>query len=108
MKKDILMLAAIVCCCSTIMAEPVSPAAAAQVAAKFLHAKGATLKDEPLQAMSRTMTRNTYNKKLMETSPCYVFNADDNRGFVVVSGDDCVGDNNGRQRDQGPTSNRTR
>ena len=87
------MLAAIVCCCSTIMAEPVSPTAAAQVAAKFLHAKGATLKDEPLQAMSRTMTRNTYNKKLMETSPCYVFNADDNRGFVVVSGDDCVGDN---------------
>ena len=83
-------LAAFVCC-TMMMANPVGPAAARQAAAKFLQAKGAELKNEAIQAPRRAMGHTAHGQQSQEASPYYVFNA--SKGFVVVSGDDCVGDN---------------
>ena len=91
MKKTILTLVAVLCCVMTMMAEPVSPDVAQQAAAKFLQARGASLESGYMQA--RGMSRNITGTVQTETSPYYVFNATDSRGFVIVSGDDCVGDN---------------
>ena len=91
MKKTIMTLAAVLCCVMKMVAEPVSPDVAQQAAAKFLQARGASLEGENMQA--RGMSRNITGTVQTETSPYYVFNATDSRGFVVVSGDDCVGDN---------------
>ena len=82
---------AVMCCAMTIMAEPVSPSVAQQAAAKFLQAKGTSLEGECMQA--KVVSRRKVSGKLAEASPYYVFNATDSRGFVIVSGDDCVGDN---------------
>lgn len=82
-------LAAFVCCVM-MMANPVDPAAARQAAARFLQAKGAELHNEAMQAPRRSMGQTADGQ---EASPYYVFNATSSKGFVVVSGDDCVGDN---------------
>ena len=86
-------LTAVISCTMTLMAEPVSPSIARQAAAKFLQAKGVELKNEAMRAGSRAMGRTTDGQETTEASPYYVFNAAASRGFVVVSGDDCVGDN---------------
>ena len=86
-------LAAVLCCAMTIVAEPVSPQAARQAAAKFLNKKGAALKSEAMRARSRAMGRSTNGGNQTQACPYYVFNATASKGFVVVSGDDCVGDN---------------
>ena len=72
------------CCATTVMAEPISPNAARQAAAKFLNAKGAKLESEAMKAPGRAMG---------DTCAYYVFNASASKGFVVISGDDCVGEN---------------
>ena len=86
-------LAAVLCCWVTIVAEPVSPQAARQAAAKFMNKKGAALKSEAMRSKSRAMGIGTDGGEQTEASPFYVFNATGSKGFVVVSGDDCVGDN---------------
>ena len=91
MKRIMMILAAVLCCVMTMVAEPVSPGVAQQAAAKFLQARGASLEGEYMQA--RGMSRNIAGTVQTETGPYYVFNATDSRGFVIVSGDDCVGDN---------------
>lgn len=85
--------AAVLCCATTIVAEPVSPQAARQAAAKFMNKKGVSLKSEAMRAKSRDMGISTDSGEQTEASPYYVFNAKASKGFVVVSGDDCVGDN---------------
>lgn len=92
--RKILMAAAAFCCMTmTMMAEPVSPSAAQQAAARFLQGKGTTLQSEAMRAPRRAMGRATDNNGQTEASPYYVFNASASKGFVIVSGDDCVGDN---------------
>lgn len=92
--KKILMAAAALCCITmTMMAEPVSPSAARQAAEAFLQSKGVALKSESMRASRRAMGRATDNNGQTEASPYYVFNASASKGFVIVSGDDCVGDN---------------
>jgi hypothetical protein len=86
-------LAAVLSCATTLMAEPISPQTARQAATKFLQAKGVSLKGEAMRAASRAMGRSTNGGEQTEASPYYVFNATASKGFVVVSGDDCVGDN---------------
>ena len=101
MKKNLMTLAAgrmaltIAFCCTTtmMMAEPVSPSTARQIAAKFLQGKGVTLKNEAMRAPRRAMGLGTDNQEQTEACPYYVFNAKASKGFVIVSGDDCVGDN---------------
>ena len=68
-------------------AKPISPSMAREAAQRFLQAKGCHLKSEALRAPRRAMAQD------IAASAYYVFNASDNKGFVVVSGDDCVGDN---------------
>ena len=84
-------LAAVLCCIMKMVADPVSPDVAQQAAAKFLQARGASLESGYMQG--RGMSRNIAGTVQTEASPYYVFNATDSRGFVIVSGDDCVGDN---------------
>jgi hypothetical protein len=91
--KKIFLATAFICCTMTIMAEPVSPEAARQAAAKFLNKKGSALKSEATRAKNRAMGCNTDSETQTQASPYYVFNATASQGFVVVSGDDCVGDN---------------
>ena len=92
MKK--ILMAAILCCAmtTTMMAEPVSPETARQAAAKFLNKKGVSLKSEAMRAKNRAMGHSDSGEQT-EASPYYVFNATASQGFVVVSGDDCVGGN---------------
>ena len=59
MKKMMMTLAAVPCCAMTMMAEPVSPEAARQSAAKFLNKKGVSLKSEAMRAKNRAMGCNT-------------------------------------------------
>ena len=89
----IAVFAAVLCCATTMVAEPVSPQTARQAATKFLQAKGVSLKGEAMRAKSRAMGRSTNGGEQTEACPYYVFNATASKGFVVVSGDDCVGDN---------------
>lgn len=92
--RKILMAATALCCMTmTMMAEPVSPSTARQVAEKFLQGKGAALKSEAMRAPRRVMGRATDNMEQTEACPYYVFNASSSKGFVIVSGDDCVGEN---------------
>lgn len=89
MKKILIELAAVLCCWVTIMAEPVSPTAARQAAAKFLNKKGIALKGEAMRKTQRTQR----GQPSQSMNAYYVFNATASQGFVVVAGDDCVGDN---------------
>lgn len=93
MKKTLLLLAVILCCAMNMMAEPVSQSAARQAAARFLENNGVTLMGEAMKAPRRVMGCATDNEEQTEASPYYVFNASASKGFVIVSGDDCVGDN---------------
>lgn len=77
---------------TTMMAEPVSPETARQAAARFLNKKGVSLKSEAMRAKNRAMGHSDSGEQT-EASPYYVFNATASQGFVVVSGDDCVGGN---------------
>ena len=88
MKKTLYILFAVMCFSVTAVAENVSPDVARQVAAKFLKTQNITLVDENALA-SRSSRRDITS----EAPAYYVFNADAERGFVIVSGDDCVGDN---------------
>ena len=92
MKKSMMTLAAVLCCAMTMMAEPVSPTTARQAAAQFLQHKGTTLKSEAMRAPHRAMGQAADDESVTEASPYYVFNASNDKGFVIVSGDDCVGD----------------
>ena len=80
-------LAAVFAAMATCVAEPVSPSAARNAAAAFLRGKGITL-NEAVRAPRRAM-----GSAAVEASPYYVFNVSASQGFVVVSGDDCVGEN---------------
>ena len=91
-KRILMVVTAFLCCIMIVMAEPVSPSAARQTAARFMENKGVTLKGEAMRAPRRAMGRATDNQEQTEASPYYVFNASASKGFVIVSGDDCVGD----------------
>ena len=68
--RKILMAATALCCMTmTMMAEPVSPSTARQVAEKFLHGKGAALKSEAMRAPRRVMGRATDNMEQTEACP---------------------------------------
>jgi len=88
MKKIWLTFVAVLCFATTLTAETVSPSAARQVAAQFLKAQGATLTDNAAKPHHSRRIAAHGNAPVY-----YIFNADAAQGFVVVSGDDCVGDN---------------
>jgi hypothetical protein len=86
MKKSILFLSSLLIAL-VVMADPVTPESARRAAEKFLQGQGSQLKNEAMRAPRRAMGKQS----VTEASPYYVFNAD--KGFVVISGDDCVGEN---------------
>ena len=64
------------------MANPIDRQQARQQAEKFLQTKGMALGGEAARAIGRTSSTSK--------QPLYVFNASNNRGFVIVAGDDRV------------------
>lgn len=83
-------------------ADPISSATARQIAQCFLKAHGSQLKSEVLRARGQRIVPATITDEDIRTSQSpdeeeasvyYVFNATASKGFVIVSGDDCVGDN---------------
>ena len=69
MKKSLMMLAAVLCCTTIVMAEPVSPNAARQVAAKFLQSQGAILKSEAMRAPHDTKDETKQDSTASDTLP---------------------------------------
>ena len=67
----------------TAIAAPVTPDKAQQAASQFMQQRrsGVTLKSTPV-SLPRRMMANA------QQSPYYIFNTTDNKGFVIVSGDD--------------------
>jgi hypothetical protein len=72
-----------------VMADPVTSESARRAAEKFLQGQGSQLRNEAMRAPRRAMGKQSVS----EASPYYIFNADAGKGFVVISGDDCVGEN---------------
>ena len=91
--KRITILMTLLLVALAITAEPVTPAIARQAAQRFLKTQGSQLKSEALRAPGRTIGHSFEGEGATENSTYYVFNASADKGFVVVSGDDCVGDN---------------
>ena len=83
------MFVTVLCIAADCMADPVSYSSARQIAATFLQSKGAVVKDDAITPNGRATSR----RAVAEKTPYYVFNATGGQGFVIVSGDDCVGDN---------------
>ena len=61
-------------------ASPIDKQQARQLAAQFVANRGAQLKGDAMRAPGR--------KSAGQQAPLYVFNTDNNNGFVIVSGDD--------------------
>lgn len=79
-------LTVVLCFGIIVKAEPVSPDIARQTAQQFLQARGLELQKETMRAPQRSISTNN-------NADYYVFNVIDQQGFVVISGDDCVGNN---------------
>lgn len=69
---------------TSAFANPISKSAALSAAKVFLQEKGINAElRESQRARANSMANDAEN-------PYYIFNADDNKGFVIVSGDDCL------------------
>ncbi len=82
-KLSILAVLAIAAVCQ-IMANPVTPAQAEQLARTFVGQRTSTVKKVALKRASVASSTVSANA----TQPYYIFNADGNQGFVIVSGED--------------------
>lgn len=81
MKKLSLLLYAILAVL-TLQANPITKQQAKEIAAKFLKSRGSQPLNEPKRAAGR--------KTGKDQQSIYVFNAENNKGFVMVAGDDRV------------------
>lgn len=90
MKKNFFVLAIVLCIAIECIAKPFSYSYARQIATTFLQNRGATVKDDDVASNA---PNSIGRQSTTEASPYYVFNATSDQGFVIVSGDDCVGDN---------------
>jgi len=88
MKRTVTLLIAVLCVAQFSYAQQVSKEAAREKAASFMRElNGAQL------ASSQRQLRTTAKRQSTQadtSQPYYIFNAEDNKGFVIVSGDDCV------------------
>lgn len=100
--KKITSLMTLLLVALTMTADPITPATARLAAQRFLKAHGSQLKGEVLRARGQGIlpattagedVSTTQSPAEEEANAYYVFNATASRGFVIVSGDDCVGDN---------------
>lgn len=90
MKRIFFVLAIVLCIAIECIAKPFSYSYARQIATTFLQNRGAAVKDDDAASNA---PNSIGRQSTTEASPYYVFNATSDQGFVIVSGDDCVGDN---------------
>ena len=81
MKKHVSLLFAVLFAGLTLQAEVITPSQAVRIAEDFL---GESLAPNRVRAMRRTQTAS-----VNENAPYYVVSRGDNKGYVLVSGDDC-------------------
>lgn len=81
MKKPFFTILAVLTSASALWADPIDLAEARKIAAAYMSEGTAP---EPI--VSCVTTRNTTNSN----APLYVFNRGNDRGFVIISGDDCM------------------
>jgi hypothetical protein len=72
---------------AVLLATPVDPNLAQQIALNFINSTGDSLNAQHPINQPRRLKRVT--KQTADTSPYYIFNNEDG-GFVIVSGDDCA------------------
>ena len=72
-----------------ISAEPIGRQAALYTAKSYMLAKGKSLNEVPASSRSKASSSSS-SGETDENSPYYVFNAGDDGGYVIVSGDDRV------------------
>lgn len=84
MIKRYLLIALTICCAMVLIAGPVNKGNARQIANQFLQKQGKSVKHEPVRA---PQIRGEIGV-IEEGAAYYVFDTDDNQGFVIVSGDD--------------------
>ena len=88
MKKKLLTLSAVMFASLTMSADPIDPVKAKQLAATLSV-------DEPVLVSKAVRTESKARKlsaQTQATSPYYVFSRGEGKGFVIVSGDDCLPD----------------
>ena len=94
MKKIFLTLLALVCYATIITAEPVTESEAREKAAQFvLSMKGDASSARSSQRIGGSDGIGAKLTVVEVQKEYYVFNIDADGGYVIVSGDDCVGDN---------------
>ena len=94
MKKYFLTLIALVCYATIITAEPVTESEAREKAAQFvLSMKGDASSARGSQRIGGSDGISAKLTVVEVQKEYYVFNIDSDGGYVIVSGDDCVGDN---------------
>ena len=81
--KKLLVLTWMMFALLTVMGAPITPEQARQKAAKFLSAKGKTIRRTPAR-VSKMIANQA------DASSFYVFNAQNDDGFVIISGDDAT------------------
>ncbi len=84
MIKRYLLIALTICCAMVLIAGPVNKGNARQIANQFLQKQGKSVKHEPVRAPQIRGEIGVID----EGAAYYVFDTDDNQGFVIVSGDD--------------------
>ncbi len=84
MKKNLLLLLAVLLSAQYAVSGPVSRRAAQSVAAAYLSARGVELKEEPTPYRAPRRGASAQS----ENAYYYVFNAGNDNGYVIVSGDD--------------------
>ena len=80
MKRKLFLAAWSIAICATALANPIDQTEARQKAQAFMNQKGKTILSTPLHSPRRIGSQQTH--------AFYVFNTEDNNGFVIVSGDD--------------------
>ena len=83
MRKRYSMMVLAMMMVASVFAGPVDKGSAREIANNFLQKKGKSVKTEPARA-PRMKGQTTTS----DNASYYVFNASDNKGFVIVSGDD--------------------
>lgn len=87
MKKELLLTAIAFAAVSSVSADPIDLAKAKNIASKL----AADSEVELVTSASRSEAKlRTLSKEYLNTAPYYIFSRGENKGFIIVSGDDCL------------------
>lgn len=87
MKKELLLTAIAFAAVSSVSADPIDLAKAKTIASKL----AADSEVELVTSASRSEAKlRTLSKEYLNTAPYYIFSRGENKGFIIVSGDDCL------------------